>query len=428
MPAAMNIWQREELSFGFVSTRFAGLDGVSLETQKWVDVLTSRGCRVYYMAGELDTDPAVSHEVPRAHFEHPDILEIQNELFVRKRRIPALSRRIQEIKEELKEQIYAFQRRFGFKILVVQNALAIPVNIPFGLALSEFIFETGTPTIAHHHDFYWERDRFNSAAAGDYLRSAFPPFHPSIQHVVINSIAGNELGSHTGASWTLIPNVLDFKSMPPEIDDYNRDFREAIGLEPDTLLVLQPTRVVSRKGIETSVELVKRLNPDKASLVITHKSGDEGHEYLMRIQEFVDFIGVDLRVVSDHIGITRGRDEQGRKVYTLADAYLNADLVAYPSLYEGYGNAFVETIYYRRPIVINRYPIFVADIEPKGFDVISINGYLTNQTVKRIKELIADPDRLEEMVETNYMLGWRYLSYEMLEEKFEQLLLNIFGA
>jgi hypothetical protein len=32
------------------------------------------------------------------------------------------------------------------------------------------------------------------------------------------------------------------------------------------------------------------------------------------------------------------------------------------------------------------------------------------------------------MAETNYMLGWRYLSYEMLEEKFEALLSNIYGS
>ncbi len=424
----MNIWEREKLSFGFVSTRFAGLDGVSLEAQKWVDVLTSKGCRVCYMAGELDTDAEISHYVPQAHFEDPEILEIQRQLFVAKKRTPALSRRIQEIKETLKSEIYSFWKKFNFDIMVVQNALAIPVNIPLGLALAEFIFETRMPTIAHHHDFYWERERFHSEVAADYLRAAFPPFHPSIQHVVINSIAGNELARYTGASWTLIPNVLDFKILPSGVDDFGRDFRVDCGLDPDALLVLQPTRVVSRKGIETSAELVKRLNHPKASLVITHKSGDEGDEYLERIREFVEFIGVDLKVISEHIGARRSIDGQGNKTYTLADAYLNADLVTYPSIYEGYGNAFVETIYFRRPIVINRYPIFVADIEPKGFDVISFNGYLTNDIVRRIEAMIGDPERIARMVETNYMLGWRYLSYEMLEEKLEQLLLNFYGA
>jgi len=87
-----------------------------------------------------------------------------------------------------------------FEILVVENALAIPANIPLGLAITEFIIETETPTIAHHHDFFWERERFYSPISTDYLRTAFPPVHPKIQHVVINSIAGQQFGSFTGAS------------------------------------------------------------------------------------------------------------------------------------------------------------------------------------------------------------------------------------
>ncbi|MEE8540331.1 MAG: glycosyltransferase family 1 protein, partial [Desulfobacterales bacterium] len=255
----MSIWKRKKPSFGFISTRIAGLDGVSLETQKWAEVVTAKGCAVYYMAGELDTDPAISHLTPLAHFKHETIVDLQDWIFVRKKRTPGISRTIQQIKEELKAEINKFYSKFGFDILVVQNALAIPVNIPLGLAITEFIIETEIPTIAHHHDFCWERKRFNSPVAVDYLRSAFPPAHPSIQHVVINSLAGHAMGRFTGASWTLIPNILDFKALPPEIDDYNRDFKKEIGLETDSLLLLQPTRVVSRKGVEISAELMKRL-------------------------------------------------------------------------------------------------------------------------------------------------------------------------
>lgn len=105
-----------------------------------------------------------------------------------------------ELKTRIKEQLVAFHQRFGFNILVVQNALAIPMNIPLGLALAEFIFETDIPVNAHHHDLAWQRQRFNSPAAMDYLRSAFPPIHPRIRHVVINSLAGEQLGRHTGQS------------------------------------------------------------------------------------------------------------------------------------------------------------------------------------------------------------------------------------
>jgi len=424
----MTIWDRKKPSFGFISTRFAGLDGVSLETAKWADMLTSKGCSVYFMAGMLDTDPAISYFAPKAFFGHEEIVEVQNAIFVEKKRTSEVSKRIQELKEELKAEIQKFHEKFGFEILVVQNALAIPVNIPLGLAITEFIIETEIPTIAHHHDFFWERERFYTPLAIDYLRAAFPPVHPKIQHVVINSIAGQKFGSYTGSPWTLIPNVVDFKVLPPEIDDYNRDFRKEIGIDEDSLLVLQPTRVISRKGIETAAELVKRLDHPKALLVISHKAGDEGQDYLMRIEEFVKLIGVDLKIIADRIGLERGFDENGKKIYTLWDVYQHADLVTYPSAYEGYGNAFVEAIYFRKPIVMNRYSIFVADIEPKGFEVISFDNYITQQTINKINDLLKNPERITQMAENNYMLGWRYLSFEMLEEKIEQLLINYYGS
>ena len=398
-----------------------------METAKWADVCRERGCPVYFMAGKLDTDPTVSCLVPKAFFQHPEILEVQQTLFVDQHRSPEIARRIFELKEELKQELQQFHRRFGFDILVVENALAIPANVPLGLAISEFIIESAIPTIAHHHDFFWERQRFQKHSATDFLRKAFPPLHPNIQHVVINSLAGHELGRRTGASWTLIPNVLDFKTVPEGIDEYTSDFRREIGLDDDALLILQPTRVVSRKGIEVAIELVRRLEHPKSTLVISHEAGDEGLSYLRRIEEFAEFMEVDLRIISDRVGDHRGLNLEGKKVYTLWDIYPHSDLVTYPSLQEGYGNAFVEAIYFRRPIVVNRYPIFEADIEPKGFDVIAFDQFITADTLADIKRIISDRHRLDEMVEHNYMLAWRYLSYEMLQEKMESILVEIFG-
>lgn len=424
----MDVWDYQKPSFGFISTRFAGLDGVSLETNKWAEVLRAKGCPVYFMAGKLDTDPLISHLVPEAYFEHEDIVKIQKTLFVEKKRTREISNRIQQIKELIKDEIRKFHSKFGFKFLVVQNASAIPVNIPLGLAIAEYIIENDMPTIAHHHDFFWERDRFNSKVVSDYLRAAFPPVHPNIQHVVINSIAGYDLGRYTGASWTLIPNILDFKTFPPGIDEYNKAFKNEIGLEENTLLILQPTRIVSRKGIETALELVRKLDLPKASLVITHEAGDEGIKYLNRIKEYANFIEVDLKIISDRVGLKRKTDKNGKKIFTLWDAYINADLVSYPSLYEGFGNAFVEAVYFKKPLVINRYAIFIADIEPKGFNVVSYDGFITDQTKRKIHNLLDNPKKVADMAETNYMIGWRYLSYEMLEEKLEQLLVNHYGA
>ena len=41
------------LNIGFVSTRFAGIDGVSLESSKWAEVLEDLGHLCFWFAGEL---------------------------------------------------------------------------------------------------------------------------------------------------------------------------------------------------------------------------------------------------------------------------------------------------------------------------------------------------------------------------------------
>ena len=56
-------------NIGFVSTRFAGTDGVSLESSKWADVFEDNGHRCFWFAGEVDRDPKISFLVPEAHFQ-----------------------------------------------------------------------------------------------------------------------------------------------------------------------------------------------------------------------------------------------------------------------------------------------------------------------------------------------------------------------
>src|SRR5439155_22178976 len=127
---------------------------------------------------------------------------------------------------------------------------------------------TTLPVIAHHHDFTWERERFTVNAVHDYLQAAFPPALFAMEHVVINSMAQKELARRLGIPSTVIPNILDFETPPPGIDDYNADLRRAIGLQDDDNFILQPTRVVARKGIEHAIELVRRLDDPRAKLVI----------------------------------------------------------------------------------------------------------------------------------------------------------------
>ncbi|TWT46807.1 glycosyltransferase family 4 protein [Botrimarina hoheduenensis] len=412
---------------GFVGTRFAGTDGVSLEAAKWAKVLWHNRHVSYWFAGKLDTDPEVSHLVPHAYFGHPDIQWINHRVFGKTTRDPEVTRRIFALAEHLKRSLYEFVRKFDIEILCVQNASCIPMNIPLGVAIALFCAETNFPTIAHHHDFYWERDRFAVNSVGDLLRMAFPCTMPCIQHVTINSEGQRALSHRRGASSVLVPNVLDFESPTPEIDDYNADFRQAIGVAPDDILFLQPTRVVPRKGIEHAISLLAALKNPKCKLVVSHESGDEGDEYLHALREMAESQGVDLRYVPNRIGEERDTNATGEKVYLLADAYLHADFITYPSLYEGFGNALIEAFYYRQPVLVNRYSIFVSDIEPKGFDVITMNGYLTKSVVNKVRRVIEDPEHRRAMVDRNFDLGKRFFSYAVLRRKLRALVTNVTG-
>ncbi len=410
---------------GIVSFRLAGTDGVSLESEKWVQVLENAGLRCHYFAGELERPDALSYLLPEAHFRHPEIAALHAKCFGVTERDRSVTHEIHRLARYLKDHLYRFIAKFDIGLLIPENVLAIPLNIPLAIALTELIAETNIPTVAHHHDFYWERDRFIINAVSDYLHMSYPPELPSIVHTVINSFADEQLSFRTGISARIIPNVMDFDNPPPPLDEYAADVRQALGIKDNELFVLQPTRVVKRKGIEHAIELVHRLGNRlgrKVKLVISHASGDEGHDYEQRLKEYSRLMAVETIFVSDIIDEKREILPDGRKVYTLEDIYPHADLVTYPSTFEGFGNAFLEAVYFRKPIVVNIYSIYARDIKPKGFSVIEIDGYVTREAVDLTKKVLEDDLLRRQMVDHNYGLATKFFSYTVLRKLLRNLI------
>jgi glycosyltransferase involved in cell wall biosynthesis len=413
---------------GFISTRFAGADGVSLEASKWAVVLRENGHHCFWFAGELDRYPERSMLVPEAHFQHEENKRINERIIGNKKRDTGITDAIHSSKSYLKSKLYEFISKFDIDLLVAENVLTIPMHVPLGIALTEIIAETLVPTIAHHHDFYWERTRYLINAVGDYLRMAFPPNLHSIKHVVINSQAQEELALRTGISSLIIPNVLEFEKPPGPADTVKFNLRERLGLVPEDRIILQPTRIVQRKGIEHAIELVKELGDSRYKLIISHEAGDEGYEYAQWLNEDAEEKGVDLRFLDTSIQDPWGENDSHAHQLTLFDIYPHADLITYPSLYEGFGNAFLEAVYFKKPLLINRYAIFVRDIEPQGFDLIVMDGLLTSRNVQQARDVLENSERRQAMVEHNYVIASRHYSYTVLESKLNNILINFFGA
>ena len=96
-------------------------------------------------------------------------------------------------------------------------------------------------------------------------------------------------------------------------------------------------------------------------LVISHHAGDEGFGYLEQLRAQAARVGVPMIYAAQHFS-PQAEATAGR--FTLWDAYVHADFVTYPSLIEGFGNALLETLYFRLPALVNRYPVYAADIAP----------------------------------------------------------------
>ncbi|NNG01731.1 MAG: glycosyltransferase family 4 protein [Desulfobacteraceae bacterium] len=413
---------------GFFSTRLAGTDGVSLEAAKWAQVLEEDGHSCYWFAGEVEHHKLRSYLAPEAHFKHGQIAFISDKVFGKTRRNPDITERIHQLRATLKKKLHHFIQRFDIELLIVENAMTIPMNIPLGLALAETISETQVPVIAHHHDFFWERKRFAVNAVGEFLPMAFPADLPSIRHVVINSLAQRDLAHRRGIVSTLIPNVLDFDH-PPEVDTGEiQRFRESIGLSPDDLMVLQPTRIIERKGIEHAIELVRALENPRCKLVISHENGDEGMGYGEWIQSRARDQAVDLRVVNKDIISPWSPKAASNGHFSLWTAYAAADLVTFCSLYEGFGNGLIEAVYFKKPVVVNRYETFINDIEPLGFDFVSMDGYLTRDVVESVRHIFSGNPHYTPDTENNFNIARRHFSYQVLRRRLRAIMADCIDA
>lgn len=408
------------MKIGFVSTRLAGTDGVSLETHKWAEVASRMGHEIYYCAGQLDAEAPNPTLIPELHFRDPEAEAIGEQIFGRMEPPGDLVRRLEKASERLTAKLHGWLRETGIDVMVVQNALAIPMHVPLGLALARVIEETGIPTIGHHHDFFWERQRFRLNCIPDLLLKTFPPDLPTMRHVVINSLAQRDLEFFRGLEAMVVPNVFDYETPAPGFDDYNQDFRQAMGFSAYDWLFLQPTRVVARKGIDISFELLRRMREPRARLVISHHAGDEGMAYYRQLLDRAEAMNVEVHYLAGFIEeerIVRGR----RKAYTLWDVYPHADLITYPTLYEGFGNALLEAIYFRKPVLVNRYSVYVADIAPLGFEFVEVDGWITDESVSEVRHLLDDPGLCRAVADKNYELARQHFSYAVLGTALEQL-------
>jgi len=413
------------VKIGIAATRLAGVDGVTFETAKWEAVLDGMGHELRLCSGEVDALRYQARLVPPMHFAWPAAERVTAAAFDPNSDPAAVRAEIDRLADQLLPVLNDWAGRNALDALIVENAWAIPMHLPLGLALRRMVEDRRLPTIGHHHDYWWERERFASCVVPEVLEEAFPPDLPWVRHVSINSVAASELARRRGITSIVVPNVFDFSpGRPRKHPAVRRNLRRELGMGERGLLVVQPTRVVPRKGIELAIELVGRLKDPDAVLLITSPAGDEGLDYLVELERLAKQQGVRLSYSADRFA----PDHEGKPIrpaHSLHDAYLAADLITYPSLYEGFGNALIEAVFYGVPVLVNRYPVYEADIRPLGLRFIEIDGAITDETVAEVRALLSNPRRIAENARHNFEIGRRHLSYRLLRRRLGKLLTEL---
>jgi len=417
------------MKVAFIATRISGLDGVSLEIDNWGKVFSRMGHKTLFVAGQLDREGVL---LPELHFQNPEVAKLYRWIVESKRSFEKVEVKVFEMAGRIEGLL---RRSLGNGVLpdllVVSNVFSLPMHFPFAVGLARFIEEYKIPTIARHHDFWWERERFLNSKCFNFFKRWFPPDLPYVKHVTINSIAQRELFERTGIKSELVWDSFDFSS-DIKLDKYASHFRDDFGINPGDIVFLQATRIVPRKRLEIAIELVRRLNNPRIVLVFAGHSGDEGYLYLKKVKQLAykapircKFIGRFVNSRRRVVDLKTNNHSKRRRVYTLWDCYLNSDFVVYPTEKEGFGNQFVESVFFKKPLILTPYPVYKKDIKPLGFKAIEIDDKLKADSVKKVEDLLNNKYEVERIVSENFKLGKKYLSYDWVESKIRKILKDI---
>ena len=165
-----------------------------------------------------------------------------------------------------------------------------------------------------------------------------------------------------------VPNVMDFNRAYGIPTPENEFFLKDVGVREGEIALLQVTRIVRRKGIETAISLIDKLDDKKLKLVITgNNHDDENKEYYNELIDQIHDLNLSRQVIFASHKVLDHKD--------LSDVYAHGRACTYFSTYEGFGNAFVEAVLGKTPIFVNNYePVYWPDIGSKGFEAVMIEN------------------------------------------------------
>lgn len=319
-----------------VSFRLGLTDGVSVVADSWARALGALGFTVTTVAG----DGPVDRLLPGLAID------------------PAPPCRASDLGQAVADALA------DIDLVVVENLCTIPLNLPAARAVAAALRRR--PAVLHHHDPPWQRARFAHV-------TELPPDDAAWRHVTINELTRREFIDRNLAA-TTIYNGFD---VDEPAGDRNGT-RAALGLSENELLVVHPVRAIARKNVPAAIRLAEELH---ATYWLLGPAEEDYGPALARA-----LAGARCR--------TLHRPPPG----TRADTYAAADVIAFPSTWEGFGNPPIEAAIHRRPVVVGPYPV-ASELAALGFK------WFPSDDPGPIRRFLADPD--PELLDHNQALARR---------------------
>ncbi len=436
-------------------------DGVSLEMDKWKLILEEMGHTVHYAGGDLGTLEGTLIEEMYHHT--PQARKLYDNTFIALTDFDPSSYKtaLNDLVTKIETKLRAWIEAKKIDTLIPHNVWSVGINPAVAPALANVVRDLQIPTFTHNHDFYWERVdgvALTCRSAIDLADFYLPPRDPLIQHGVINSLAQKQLKERKAIDAIVIPNVFDFEAPHWDVDDYNQDFRQRIGLDENDIFILQATRIVPRKGIELAIDFVAALDTPQRRKVLQEKglyngrsfteesrivfvlagyTQDDATGYVSKLRQKIEETGIDAIFIEDMID---GRREirDGQKIYSLWDTYVFADFITYPSLWEGWGNQLLEALRTKLPFLLFEYPVYTADIKQSGLKAVSLGAEIISWDEQGLAQvpkaeiqrcadealtLLTNRQQFQEMVEHNFQVGKKYYSMDALRQYLTDIVL-----
>ncbi len=430
--------------------RVGETDGVSLEMDKWKYILEKNGHTCFYLSGNKSEQ--TDFVIPEMHYLgktnkkfvdncYKELTDYSNE--------ETLKAEIFAYADKIKEQLREIILRNKIDLVIPNNIWSLGWHLPTGIAFTEVAHELkDVQFLAHNHDFYWERPLYSNPVCkfvNEILENYFMPVGDNIRHVVINKIAQEEVKIRKNIDAIVVPNVFDFEVESWKIDEFNRDLREKTGAGPNDIIALQATRISERKAIEFAILTIKEMNEikseyigktlydgriwtDKSKIHFVLAGLDEslGSGYFQKLQQKLNEENISFKHINAFVG--HSRSYASSKQYSLWDSYTISDFVTYPSILEGWGNQLLEAMFARKPILYYEYPVFLKDLKDYGIEgvslgskyyktkpLLSLDKDIVRKCARGMMDLLFDKEKYEKIVETNFLIGKKYFSYQALD-------------